>query len=56
MFLKNKNVIFKNRRSKVTDYAALRDDCLNCQKYMIMIIKAMSQEIRKSDFIACADH
>ena len=26
MFLKNKNIIFKIRRSKVTDYAAL-----NCQ-------------------------
>ena len=24
MFLKNKNIIFKMRRSKVTDYAALR--------------------------------
>ena len=24
MFLKNKNIIFKIRRSKVTDYAALR--------------------------------
>ena len=26
MFLKNKNIIFKIRRSKVTDYAALRSD------------------------------
>ena len=34
----------------------LRDDSLNCQKYIIMIIKAMSQEIRISDFITCADH
>ena len=25
MFLKNKNIIFKIRRSKVTDYAALND-------------------------------
>ena len=25
MFLKNKNIIFKIRRSKVTDYAALRE-------------------------------
>ena len=25
MFLKNKNIIFKIRRSKVTDYAALRN-------------------------------
>ena len=26
MFLKNKNIIFKIRRSKVTDYAALNTD------------------------------
>ena len=26
MFLKNKNIIFKIRRSKVTDYAALKLD------------------------------
>ena len=26
MFLKNKNIIFKIRRSKVTDYAALRNE------------------------------
>ena len=28
MFLKNKNIIFKIRRSKVTDYAALRFPCI----------------------------
>ena len=27
MFLKNKNIIFKIRRSKVTDYAALNGTC-----------------------------
>ena len=27
MFLKNKNIIFKIRRSKVTDYAALTRAC-----------------------------
>ena len=27
MFLKNKNIIFKIRRSKVTDYAALKGGC-----------------------------
>ena len=27
MFLKNKNIIFKIRRSKVTDYAALTKAC-----------------------------
>ena len=26
MFLKNKNIIFKIRRSKVTDYAALKEN------------------------------
>ena len=28
MFLKNKNIIFKIRRSKVTEYAALKLKCL----------------------------
>ena len=28
MFLKNKNIIFKIRRSKVTDYAALTFDAM----------------------------
>ena len=33
MFLKNKNIIFKIRRSKVTDYAALREGApLECGK------------------------
>ena len=30
MFLKNKNIIFKIRRSKVTDYAALNGLLCNC--------------------------
>ena len=29
MFLKNKNIIFKIRRSKVTDYAALKINLLS---------------------------
>ena len=29
MFLKNKNIIFKIRRSKVTDYAALNESIFN---------------------------
>ena len=29
MFLKNKNIIFKLRRSKVTDYAALNEKSYN---------------------------
>ena len=28
MFLKNKNIIFESRRSKVTDYAALIETCI----------------------------
>ena len=31
MFLKNKNIIFKIRRSKVTDYAALKDNNLETE-------------------------
>ena len=34
MFLKNKNIIFKIRRSKVTDYAALNGDDLVPVKYI----------------------
>ena len=30
MFLKNKNIIFKIRRSKVTDYAALNGNVQGC--------------------------
>ena len=38
MFLKNKNIIFKIRRSKVTDYAAL-SLCLNMYSlYMLQPI------------------
>ena len=29
MFMKNKNVIFKIRRSKVTEYAALNGKCVD---------------------------
>ena len=32
VFMKNKNIIFKIRRSKVTDYAALSDYfCFSCR-------------------------
>ena len=37
MFLKNKNIIFKIRRSKVTDYAALTNDCDNLIRLMKMV-------------------
>ena len=38
MFLKNKNIIFKIRRSKVTDYAALMqvDSIAECSKASIL--------------------
>ena len=36
MFLKNKNIIFKIRKSKVTDYAALMDgDSVNCKSLVL---------------------
>ena len=41
MFLKNKNIIFKIRRSKVTDYAALRD-----QSIMIFSLKLLDKRIQ----------
>ena len=33
MFLKNKNIIFKIRRSKITDYAALSKNKAHCTQY-----------------------
>ena len=43
MFLKNKNIIFKIRRSKVTDYAALRKTSFfqpqSLDKYVILMLK-----------------
>ena len=36
VFLKNKNNISKNRRSKVTDYAALKDYRLECARISIL--------------------
>ena len=36
MFLKNKNIIFKIKRSKVTDYAALK----GYLGFLLMVIKA----------------
>ena len=36
MFLKNKNIIFKIRRSKVTDYAALSELPLNIYKALFI--------------------
>ena len=35
MFLKNKNIIFKIRRSKVTDYAALSDTKVHLKSHLL---------------------
>ena len=35
MFLKNKNIIFKIRRSKVTDYVALSEANMRIENYVI---------------------
>ena len=37
MFLKNKNIIFKIRRSKVTDYAALKDSDMESESFSSLI-------------------
>ena len=42
MFLKNKNIIFKIRRSKVTDYAALNDN-LTCAQDFVLVAPASSE-------------
>ena len=46
MFLKNKNIIFKIRRSKVTDYAALsflftRKNTLDVKKFPTLSSKSL---------------
>ena len=43
MFLKNKNIIFKSRRSKVTDYAALTRKTYN---KMILVNRQMSKPVK----------
>ena len=48
MFLKNKNIIFKIRRSKVTDYAALMND----RRYIL----TYSNEINRSVFCHILTH
>ena len=40
VFLKNKNIIFKIRRSKVTDYAALK-----CQAYICLYFNNNKHDI-----------
>ena len=56
MFLKNKNIIFKIRRSKVTDYAALMlisiEKQVGCFKYWLKtgirpnMTKIVDQEVK----------
>ena len=38
MFLKNKNIIFKIRRSKVTDYAALTPQNINTTSGLLFLL------------------
>ena len=44
VFLKNKNIIFKIRRSKVTDYAALRQVLL----YLIIYLHVLLPQVEHS--------
>ena len=57
MFLKNKNIIFKIRRSKVTDYAALKEaaqahlslhlsKCHTVGNHMLCLIYIYDQQIQ----------
>ena len=41
MYLKNKNIIFKIRRSKATDYAALteKNNLISQPKHMLWVVK-----------------
>ena len=41
MFLKNKNIIFKTRRSKVTDYAALRIICTDYTETKLLELRSV---------------
>ena len=52
MFLKNKNIIFKIRRSKVTDYAALThyDESIYTEEKKLAIYFGDSQFRRKWTF------
>ena len=47
MFLKNKNIIFKIRRSKVTDYAALSHALL----YSFIVFRYLILILRKDKYI-----
>ena len=45
MFLKNKNIIFKIRRSKVTDYAASSDAENHCSVAQVQSMDAKTQPV-----------
>ena len=45
MFLKNKNIIFKIRRSKVTDYAAL----MHIKTPILCLLISLIKSINKTD-------
>ena len=57
MFLKNKNIIFKIRRSKVTDYAALKI-CMHIKRYVALCLFngsfriSLSARLPKIGFVA----
>ena len=48
MFLKNKNIIFKIRRSKVTDYAALT---VKSRKFELRLVEILANSNEFSDQI-----
>ena len=47
MFLKNKNIIFKIRRSKVTDYAALKA-ALSTEIMLYMLCGAVAKKLQNN--------
>ena len=55
MFLKNKNILFKTKRSKVTDYAALNgmlvliNDDLSCIYFTVRNMKEKHAFVQSSD-------
>ena len=54
MFLKNRNVIFKMKKSKVTDYEALMRIPLQLQKYNIEVINKSGKDIPVRYFLSHA--
>ena len=48
MFLKNKKIIFKIRRSKVTDYAALVSSTIQVPKWVIQIQNVLLKNTQNS--------